>query len=272
MIIKSFASHYIDDINNPGFSEQDYSKFKFGSSFIGKEFGSDLCELLLKKNLNYLRSFKKIIIYSSPYDFIPTATLSMTKEFYERLKDQLTDYDVEIELGKIHRNTTYTIDYGTLSAKERLDLISNDIFDIDNKFEGTELLIFIDDVKITGSHEFVVKKMLKSKKITNPSFFLYHAILDDSTIDPQYENELNYSYVKGVKELINITNKDDFILNTRFTKYILKLKETEFEAFFKEVSSGLIKSIITNAEGNGYNKITDYSKNLKKIITLAESC
>ena len=69
--------------------------------------------------------------------------------------------DKKIELRKINRTTTYSVDYGELSAKERLKLISNDIFKINENFNGDEILIFIDDIKITGSHEFVIKRMLK---------------------------------------------------------------------------------------------------------------
>ena len=135
--------------------------------------------------------------------------------------------EVNIRLSKVYRNNTYTVDYGTLSAKERMKLISNDTFDIHDKLDGNELLIFIDDIKITGSHEYVVKKMLDTKNITNSSFFLYHAVLDNLAIDPQYENILNYSYLKGIDQLIQIAKRDDFILNTRFTKYLLSLSSSK---------------------------------------------
>ena len=158
------ASHNITNEINLGFNPNDYSKFKFGSSNIGNRFGIDLFEKLINTNNKYLKSYNKIYVFTSPYDYIPTATNTIFKTFFKSLSDHLIN-DVLVEKRKIHRNTTYTNDYGGLSKDQRMKLISNDSFDLDNNYSGDELLIFIDDIKITGSHEFVVKKTLKEKKI-----------------------------------------------------------------------------------------------------------
>ena len=39
---KYFATHNISSENHIGFSAEEYSKFKFGSSTIGKEYGVNL--------------------------------------------------------------------------------------------------------------------------------------------------------------------------------------------------------------------------------------
>jgi hypothetical protein len=173
-----------------------------------------------------------------------------------------------VEMRKINRNTTYTEDYGSLSKEDRLNLISNDTFDIKNDFKGDELLIFLDDIKITGSHEFVVKKTLIENQIENDIFFLYHAILDNDNINPTFENILNYSYVKGVNEIIEIHNSSDFVLNTRITKYILQLNDNDINYFLKNVNPSDLKTIILSSSGNKYDKISKYSNNFKKIINL----
>ena len=152
-----------------------------------------------------------------------------------------------------------------------MKLISNDSFDLDNNFIGDELLIFIDDIKITGSHEFVVKKTLKEKKINNDVIFLYHAILENKNIDPTFENFLNYSYVNGVKQIIEIQNNKDFVLNTRFTKYILQLNNSDFELFADSLSQENLKVIIKSSFGNKYEKIPKYIANFKKLIKLQNS-
>jgi hypothetical protein len=268
--ISTLATHNITEENNFGFSAKEYSKFKFGSSKIGQLFGDELFEKLIDLKESELSSYKKIYVFTSPYDFIPTATNTIFESFFDKLSKHLTSKCV-VEKRKIHRNTTYTNDYGALSKDQRMKLISNDSFKLKNDFEGNELLIFLDDIKITGSHEFVVKKTLKENRIKNDVFFIYHAILDNNNIDPTFENYLNYSYVKGVNEIQKIYNESDFVLNTRFTKYILQLNNNEINYFLSCVKKDGLEAIILASKGNKYDKIPEYFKNLKKIIKL-HSC
>jgi len=268
--INTLATHIISDENNFSFSANDYSKFKYGSSEIGNKFGTNLFFRLIALRNKELCSYKKIYVFSSPYNYIPTATNTILKSFSEHLIKHLEGISL-VEIRKIHRNTTYTDDYGSLSKEERFSLISNDTFNIKNDFNGDELLIFLDDIKITGSHEFVVKKTLINNKIENDVYFLYHAILDNKNINPTFENFLNYSYVKGVNEIIEIYNNADFVINTRFTKFILSLSRENFFLFINQLTPLGLDEIITNSKGNGYDKVLRYSENLKKIIKLQKN-
>lgn len=265
--ISTLATYNISDENNFGFSAKEYSKFKFGSSKIGQLFGDELFKKLIDSKNSELSSYKKIYVFTSPYDFIPTATNTIFDSVFDKLSKHLTSKCV-VEKRKIHRNTTYTDDYGALSKDQRMKLISNDSFKLKNDFEGNELLIFLDDIKITGSHEFVVKKTLKENRIKNDVFFIYHAILDNKNIDPIFENYLNYNYVKGVKEILKIYNESDFVLNTRFTKYILQLGDNDINYFLSSIKNNDLREIILASKGNKYDKIPEYFKNLKKIIKL----
>ena len=107
------ASHNITNDINLGFSPNDYSKFKFGSSYIGNRFGIDLFKKLINTNNKDLKSYNKIYVFTSPYDYIPTATNTIFETFFKSLSDHLMD-DAVVEKRKIHRNTTYTNDYGSL--------------------------------------------------------------------------------------------------------------------------------------------------------------
>ena len=265
--ISTLATYNISDENNFGFSAKEYSKFKFGSSKVGQLFGDELFEKLINLKESELSSYNKIYVFTSPYDFIPTATNTIFESFFDKLSKHLTSRCI-VEKRKIHRNTTYTNDYGALSKDQRMKLISNDSFKLKNDFEGNELLIFLDDIKITGSHEFVVKKTLKENRIKNDVFFIYHAILDNKNIDPTFENYLNYSYVKGVNEILKIYNESDFVLNTRFTKYILQLSENDINYFLSCMKTEGLEAIILASKGNNYDKIPEYTRNLKKIIKL----
>ena len=135
------------------------------------QYGRDLF-INFEKKCEKIKDYEILSVFSSPYFYIPTATFTITEAFLDLLTNKYPEKNIEQK--KINRTTTYSVDYGNLSASERLKLISNDIFKIDEKIKKNELLIFIDDIKITGSHEFVVKKMLKSYSISNECIFLYH--------------------------------------------------------------------------------------------------
>lgn len=265
-IFKSHATHYIKSTKNFNFSKESYSRFKFGDSKIGENFGRDLFESFWKKYDKSLNNYKKILVFSSPYHFIPTATMSMVDSFKKLFQQKNIDY--KVELRKINRTTTYSVDYGKLSAKERLNLISNDIFKINENICGDELLIFIDDIKITGSHEFVIKKMIDEYKIKNDCFFLYHAILENKKINPEFENYLNYGYVKNLSDLNTIINSNHFKINTRTVKFILNSTNEEFKNFINEKHYDFVKKLYINAKNNNYDKISDYKKNFFKLENL----
>lgn len=264
---KHFATHNIISENQIGFSSKDYSKFKFGSSSIGKEFGINLFNSFFDKYEEEISRYNRIIVYSSPYDYIPTATMSMSLIFFKLLKNSISSKS-EVVFHKISRQTTYTVDYGNLSAKERKKLIDEDTFELVDKIECEDLLIMIDDIKITGSHERVVNKMLDRYKLNNDCFFLYHAILDNDEIPPQFENLLNYTAINSIRDLITISEAEDFIINTRFVKYILNLDRKSIDKFISYSNSKTLTKIIENAFGNKYDKIDVYQKNLSLLMAL----
>jgi len=261
---KHFATHIITDENQIGFSACSYGKFKFGASSIGETFGKNLFNSFYEKNKLELLSYKTIIVYSSPYDFIPTATMSMALKFYQLLETKI-GLKAEVKFSKISRQTTYSVDYGNLSAKERMELIGADCFKLEENVDPGDLLIMIDDIKITGSHERVINNMLNKYKLNNDCFFLYHAILHNPQIPPQFENFLNYSAINSTHDLTTITEGNDFIINTRFVKYILKLNKSSFNEFVSSSNNDILSAIIENAIGNEYQNIDDYKNNFEAL-------
>jgi PRTase ComF-like len=89
-----------------------------------------------------------------------------------------------VQETKIHRTITYKEDYGALDAEKRMKLIGNDKFHIDKNFLTNKTLIFLDDIRITGSHERMITKMIDEHQLDNDVHMLYFAQLMDMTIPP----------------------------------------------------------------------------------------
>jgi hypothetical protein len=270
LINQRIAVNTITDIDELGFEPVEYSRFKYGDHEVAKRFGRSLFAYFVSEMLNKkIAENSHLIFYSSPYTYLPTSSFHMTKEFYRLLCEHLKrnpNLSLNLEFGKIERCQTYSEDYGSMSAEERYDLIKKDTYKFNNTPSEKAVLIFIDDISITGTHQKVIEKLLNENDIRNNSFFYYFAKLENKSVDPTFENELNYAYVKGVEELAEILLLKDFRNTTRTTKCILQLNEQKLfdliERMNKFNGRDILAEIYKGALMNNYSAMDSYKRNL----------
>ncbi|RFM34782.1 phosphoribosyltransferase family protein [Chitinophaga silvisoli] len=259
----TYSLHKIHHPDSFGFSPDAYSRFKFGDDTVARAFGTALAEGFIRDRLRYAGLEKQLVVISSPYAFIPTATFAMKNHFVFRLNSWLAEegYPV-IQEAKVHRTITYKEDYGELNAAERLRLIGNDAFHIDRSFLEGKTLIFLDDIRITGSHEKMILRMVEEYELKNDIYLLYFAELANPAIHPNIENQLNYHHVKSIFDLEKIIQGDSFFINTRIVKYILNYDYDSFCIFLQNQTETFINLLYNMAVGNGYHTIDAYARNL----------
>ena len=261
-----YSLHKIHSDAGFDFDAGGYSRFKFGDEQQAKIFGNALAEGFIKEMLSTARIDKQIVVISSPYSFIPTATFAMKNYFVFRLNRWLAENDLPVvQETKVHRTITYKEDYGELNAEQRMKLIGNDSFHIDAEFLKGKTLLFLDDIKITGSHERMISKMIKQYSLDNDIHMLYFAELINSNIHPNIENYLNYHKVKSIFDLDNIVNGGFFCINTRVVKYILNYEHDSFCIFLENKSKEFITELYNMALGNSYHTMDSYALNLNYI-------
>ena len=272
------ALHSIIDVDNPPFNYSEYSRFKFGDNLISKTYAKDLFDYFITKsnNFNLLREFKKIYIYSSPYNYIPTSSFYLTQNFFNLLDNYLIDKGIRVELvfGKINRLQTYTQDYGALSAEERYNLIKNDTYSFVDVPPENSLSIFIDDISITGTHQRVIENLILENNISCHYCFLYYAKLENNKIPSSFENKLNYAYVNTTRIYIDILLSINFVITTRATKYLLNLKEQDLifvlTKLLNENRKELMVEILSCALQNKYDEIEEYENSIKSLYEFIE--
>lgn len=265
-MLATYSLYPIDNTSDFGFNADDYSRFKFGDEVVAKIFGTELAEGFIKANLAQQADHGQIVVISSPYSFIPTATFSMKTWFVCHLNRWLARHGYPVvQETKVHRTITYKEDYGELNAEERISLIGNDSFHIDKAFLENKTLVFLDDIKITGSHERMIMKMVNEYGLYNDIYMLYFAELVNKAIHPNIENYLNYHQVKSIFDLEPIIKSGSFAINTRLVKYILNYDFESFVIFIENQSNAFINLLYDMALGNGYHTIDAYSKNLNFI-------
>lgn len=265
----SYSLHKIVAEENFGFNPNEYSKFKFGDDIIAENYGISLAKSFIENVLLNNPINEQIVVISSPYSFIPTATFAMKNYFVFELNKWLAQNNFKVvQETKIHRTITYKEDYGELCADQRIKLIGNDKFQIDTEFIKDKTLIFLDDIKITGSHEKMILNMINGYKIKNDIHLLYFAELINKNIHPKIENYLNYSFVKSMDDLNKIINGERFTINTRIVKYLLNSAPNNFKSFIIEQKRDFLNLFYNMALGNNYHKIESYSENMNSLSNL----
>lgn len=268
----SFAAYKFTNENDIEFNPTEYSQFKFGSKTIAKKFGTILAERFFKSDefkqlqeLLMLNRDIRVVVMSSPYVHIPTATFAMKDHFVKHLNQKLyhLGYKPCFET-KIMRTSSYKSEYGEMSREERLNVMKNDTFFVNAEFLQNNICIYLDDIIITGAHEFRIKKMLNKYKIkNNHNFFLYFARLTDDNTNPKIENYLNYHFVDSLIKLNYIIRNHEFFMNTRLVKYILDANHEECVHFLSYQKKIFNEHLYYEAIGNNYHMIPDYQQNFK---------
>jgi hypothetical protein len=269
---KRYSLHKLESSEELPFSKVEYSKFKFGAVDIASKYGSELAQGFIDKILSKNYGGEEIVVVSSPYSFIPTASYFMKVQFMNELNYWLIskNYDVAQDT-KVHRTTSYSVDYGLLDANDRLKLIGGDQFYIDKEFVKNKLVFFLDDIRITGSHERVILKMIEKQGITCNFYLIYFAELTNPKIPAQIENELNYGYVQGLMDVESIIETKNFVFNTRVVKYILNSTHREFQEFMARRSLTFLNDLLNLSIGNSYHKVEEYSKNFIHLREMLNS-
>ena len=262
----SYSLHKIIDESQYPFDANEYSWFKFGDKQYAEKFAEELFNGFIEKYSELLLSKNEIVILPSPYLSIPTASNFLCFYFKKCLNSFLFKNNRKASIeSKIYRNQTYVTDYGNLSFDERVKLIANDTYYIDRNFINDKLCIFVDDIKITGSHEHTVNKILNQYNVKGDFVFVYFAELVNKDIHPKIENHYNYFVVKNVTDIVNIVNRTNFQFNTRIIKYILNLDEEQFTFLIKNISIEKRNELFHLAISNNYHQITEYQNNIETI-------
>ncbi|MCK8140721.1 phosphoribosyltransferase family protein [Flavobacterium sp. I-SCBP12n] len=263
---KNYSLHKILDKDACPFKEEEYSRFKFGDKFYAEKFAKVLFDGFVTEFRDLILSQTEIVILPSPYLSIQTASNFLCYYFKKELNGFLFKNGKKACIeSKIYRNQTYVTDYGNLDFEERVKLISNDTYYIDRNFIDGKLCIFVDDIKITGSHEHTVNKILNQYDVKGDFIFVYFAELMNKDIHPKIENHYNYFAVHNVEDIVSIINSDHFQYNTRIVKYILGLNEDQFKFLVANIPAKKCDELFHLAISNNYHQILEYKKNINVI-------
>ncbi|QHS62069.1 phosphoribosyltransferase family protein [Chitinophaga agri] len=269
-----YALHSIvDDVQFP-FDPADYSRFKFGDGAVAGAYGTALAEGFIAAYGDRLSENDQLVVLPSPYTSIPTASYHMTTAFVKVLNRYLCIRGyMPAVTAKIHRYKTYSIDYGALDMESRKALIINDRYHLDKEFLAGKTLIFTDDIRITGSHELIIRNLLKKFELNNNAYFLYYAQLQNQDVHPNIENKLNYYSIHSLQSLETVIGAPSFLFNTRVVKYMLHAPFAAYKELLMKQTPQFLQELADCCISNSYHQMEEYRDNanflfdhLQKII------
>lgn len=251
-----FAAHQFTTLETAPFDPKMYSRLKFGSDQAARFMGHQLATEFFFAHGDKLLANECVVI-SSPYNHLPNAATVMTKHFIDRLNELLVfAQGKHVEYTVVHRKVSYTADYGFLSKEKRRGLIDNDSFYLNRDFIKGKMLIFVDDVKITGTHEEKLIEVLERDGVPNDAMFLYFANYNGGQAD--IEAALNFAAVQSMEDFVALTKEPNHHVIIRPIKYMLSRELEELKATLPKFADDMIFDMYYGCLAEGYYKIPTY--------------
>lgn len=271
MNIQTFSARQFNNRHDLGFCAEKYSKFKYGSKSIAREFGYELGDEFLESSVyrdlqsSFDLSKTMLRVSAAPFKFTPTAS-SILKDYFVHAfnRSHALKFSKSIEEMKIYRAHSYFDEYDTMSEENRAKAINSDDFYVDKNLTEDAILLLIDDIKITGAHQARIENLLQSNNFDGHAVFLFYAELTGGE-DPQIEGFLNRKAINGLKDINEIIREDEFIFNTRVVKFILQHDSADFINFIEFQSQKFNETLLHYSIGNEYFKEPVFHAN---ILTL----
>ena len=247
-----------------------YSRFKYGSAYMARQYALQLYRLLRQHHAE-LWQIPTLWLTSSAYKFVPTASDSLAHYLWEHwLKKTAAS---PIEKVKISRSLLFPADYGNLSQEERKQIMSKVDLHFDDALHTSQPkdLLIIDDIRITGAHEHRLLEFAERQGFER-IYFAYIAHLSPKA-EPTTEHWLNHTAIRDLEDLWDLWQLEGCLLNARICKFLLSYPDAKaLEKFAKALPATLAAKIAEGMWQDGYADMEMYAENWKIWTQYASIC
>lgn len=258
-----FVVHSFDNLDNPTFCPKDYSRLKFGSDFVARAFGDEMAESFYLQHRDLLITDRCVVIPSA-FNVVEIAATILARHFMNRLNDLLArDGHRGVEWTTMHRSMSYVADYSFLPKEERARLLEADKLFINRDFIDGKVLLFVDDVTITGTHEHKIVQFLDGLKLKNPRIFCYYARYNGERAD--IEAALNQSSIHSAEEYCQLIREPGHHLVVRAVRFLLDLPLDELMTVLRFVDGAFVDRLYHACLAKEYDKLEPYRAGFELI-------
>lgn len=258
-----FVVHSFDSLDNPTFCPKDYSRLKFGSDIVARQFGDEMAEAFYREHRDLLINDRCVVVPSA-FNVVEIAATILGRHFMNRLNDLLSrEGHRGVEWTTMHRTMSYIADYSFLPKEERQELLKADKLYINRDFIEGKVLLFVDDVTITGTHEHKIVDFLKGLGLKNPRIFCYYARYNGDRAD--IEAALNQSSIKGAEEYVQLIREPGHHLVVRAVRFLLDLPIDELKTVLRFVDGSFVDKLYHACLAKEYDKLDGYRAGFELI-------
>ncbi len=239
-----------------------FSRFKHGDGYIAEKYGLSLYQLFVDHYTEILVNDFEHLVIACPVNKGVTPTIKFFQLFINSHLCKLGKPPIgRFEMKFIGRGITRN-DYASRSKKDREDILGDGMFVFDQKFSKGKKIIVIDDLRVTGTYENAIKKMLEAAG-AECLIFLYIIQVPREVIEKRHDMEsiLDHFYINNLARLGEVLLADDFILNQRVCKFLLTQEDLKnLREFLRKLPNNVIREIYTLSVNEGYEPIKVYEK------------
>jgi len=258
----AYSPYLFHSLEDAKFHLPSYSKMKFGCDSAARMIGHDLARQFYSRHPEVFD--KQCVVFASPYNYVKNASTIMCSHMIAALNRILVNNRQRpIEYSVIHRTVSYTGDYGKMQQEERQRMLGGDSFYINKQFIEGKTLLFVDDIRITGTHERKLVEMLQSAKVENDAWFLYYADYE-GTASPSIEADINFTAIKSIRDIVAIAHGEHHAI-IRPIKYLLSMPPTELAAHLHEFPPTFLRDVYDGAIAENYHTKPTFQENLQLL-------
>ena len=261
--VRRFSPHVFHSLRPHPFDLHAYSRMKFGSDQDARLLGHELADLFMAEHYRTLVD-QRCLVIPAPSTSVPVAATLMGWHFHNRLNGILDRAGCQpVEWDLVHRAITYNDNYAQLGIAERRKLLEDDERYMNTAFAEGKTLIFVDDVRVTGTHEEKMIQMVERLGLPNEMIFCTYAEYHGDS--PGIEHELNHTFVTNARVVAQMAQEPDWRVTTRALRIILETPEEEFGALLAAFSHKDVEKIYHASIVKAYNQHEPYARNFASL-------
>ncbi len=272
------ATHYdpvtrarrVEGFDGDAFTARDriaFSRFKYGWLPPATTYGNRLADLTVDQLARVSRG-RRVYIVSAPYKYLPTASHAIAQQLCRNLslRAHRAGFEPPVLLP-FHKDKAGDSSYAKGGMDVRLATLSGLSLHIDESLVRDNVIVVVDDIRMTGSAECKTAEYLES--LGPYAMFYLHAfrmVEAKARAYPHLEDELNQTVEHPLNRFHQEWLAGEFQLNTRALRHILDADDDEFWDFILKVPEVFLDEIIYAAIGTGRAYSQHYSVQLQLLI------
>ena len=238
-----------------------YSRFKHGSGSVATRFA----RLLARQYSDHhdLSSTPRVWVTGSGYAVVPPAAAALVTPFVVALAQLAPGLQVR-EL-RVHRSGRTPGDYAAMSPADRDAALRDDCMYVEDGADlRGELVVALDDIRVTGTHERAMNACLTAAGAR----WIDHLYLVDAAAfatTPQLESVLNAAAVSRLEDLVEIVRADDFVPNARVCRRVLRLPADELMRFVGQAPAEVVRWVCDAVEADHLADVEQFVDGVRRL-------